>query len=1441
MLDQLEGLTVGSGGALEEVIPRSWGLSGDGSNTNCSVNDIPAETTVMVKNLTSGALTPLSAYSESELPGILSGSGVADDAARVLTVTVPDQLATVPQDALSVSCDGFISPATLFDLARSPLGTVIKFINGTLGTTLAPDSSGGGTGNTAPAGSVITMGQKQADILLSPILNGTGENAVEVNKLIKSMKTIVEPANVNMTTGDVFSVILPTPVFAITTNAECVLYRNDGRAWALQPVSSQSNTRFDFKLLDLVPLPANSTASNSNASASALVGTAELLCSEVVLLMSEAAASETLTADNIIAQAYHTIPASSASTATASQALQPSDNSDITEGMLPITVEDNGHTFAPLSFATTAATSVGQTELVAESVNMVLTSTRAITPTATTGGSDITFMVSGGSDRSAGYVGTLLITVVNMNFAMEKQDIITITLPPNTWTLTTYYEASSSRCSFASGTISSVAGALNPLFADQVSFQTSIAIPSTDGIIKVECTNVKFPQVAVSSGVNDGTPAVRVNRGINTIVFTRDFGTFTSVYAVNPADLGALYRQFTFDQYGQMSVLFSLPFALKEDEVFYLSLESSWYKGTSSVNCSINFTPARSSDYTIEGTRAVIRATLPGALSVAATTINILSCGNIFPPKTATAKQAIFAALTSLTNPKTRARTEKLDIPELKGEVGSTLFESTLSALKTGENTTLTVAIQRFPVRLESGSTIKLTLPSDLLLMTDESTCTLAQYPGEGFVDRTTVYNPIAVSSEILKDGFMLLLAAPASSANIISRIICVGVTPTVAYEARTVLSLTVTPMSGEAMTKTGGRIPTITSSEMGLTNRAAAVSNNKAGGISDMTLTAKPIRTALLQNDTVTLALDTRFGFSSTSRCTMTVSNDGTNYMNQGGDYNIAIDTTTTFSSTVAYRVVLKITETRERQLALIYRASSSINIQCTDVKNPPHETAGLSDITVTSGTSDFKTKSSFTASILTQIEPGVLGQTSHRILHSAPWVGQIGTLTVSINALTNPVPSAFEGGSIQFQMPLSWSFNALLQASACTISGNYPSGTTTIITGYMYHTITFAPNTGLVKGAYTLTCTNVKVPSQTASERNDLAITTYKDQLRIDVQPAGILGEVYLSRPADFVRASIIHNIIFQKSSQFSSTERAVLKSIYNDIVNPIQCSSEFKSQSLADISGFTPPSRIVEISTSSADTGGAVPDGDKWSSDIGLVPDHELAASVSARSGRSANTLRATRVSENYGNNIANDDDDYLLNHSESDAEAKAATERRRAMFARITGAQSPLAVSTVHTESIMTIGPKATKYLTVSTYVNTTSPDIGLEDIALQLTTQFTTLNQRIYSSLGYKIVDLVPDNDDDGNYPLYCSNDEEDEDETDVDCGGGSCRKCGHAKKCSGGSDCQSGRCVNNLCEGGTNAATGTAVSSNVMTYVAVAVAAVAAPLIHRAFAHRINN
>ena len=46
----------------------------------------------------------------------------------------------------------------------------------------------------------------------------------------------------------------------------------------------------------------------------------------------------------------------------------------------------------------------------------------------------------------------------------------------------------------------------------------------------------------------------------------------------------------------------------------------------------------------------------------------------------------------------------------------------------------------------------------------------------------------------------------------------------------------------------------------------------------------------------------------------------------------------------------------------------------------------------------------------------------------------------------------------------------------------------------------------------------------------------------------------------------------------------------------------------------------------------------------------------------------------------------------------------------------------------------------------------------------------------------------------------CTNNEKDGDETDVDCGGGTCPKCNAGKKCKVNKDCKSGWCVKGKCE-----------------------------------------
>lgn len=46
---------------------------------------------------------------------------------------------------------------------------------------------------------------------------------------------------------------------------------------------------------------------------------------------------------------------------------------------------------------------------------------------------------------------------------------------------------------------------------------------------------------------------------------------------------------------------------------------------------------------------------------------------------------------------------------------------------------------------------------------------------------------------------------------------------------------------------------------------------------------------------------------------------------------------------------------------------------------------------------------------------------------------------------------------------------------------------------------------------------------------------------------------------------------------------------------------------------------------------------------------------------------------------------------------------------------------------------------------------------------------------------------------------HCSNTKQDEDETDVDCGGKGCPKCKDGKACDGDDDCQSGKCEDDIC------------------------------------------
>jgi len=48
--------------------------------------------------------------------------------------------------------------------------------------------------------------------------------------------------------------------------------------------------------------------------------------------------------------------------------------------------------------------------------------------------------------------------------------------------------------------------------------------------------------------------------------------------------------------------------------------------------------------------------------------------------------------------------------------------------------------------------------------------------------------------------------------------------------------------------------------------------------------------------------------------------------------------------------------------------------------------------------------------------------------------------------------------------------------------------------------------------------------------------------------------------------------------------------------------------------------------------------------------------------------------------------------------------------------------------------------------------------------------------------------------------VSCNNNIQDGTETDVDCGGMSCPKCGTGKMCSKNPDCQSNSCKNNVCQ-----------------------------------------
>src|SRR5262245_8881898 len=49
-------------------------------------------------------------------------------------------------------------------------------------------------------------------------------------------------------------------------------------------------------------------------------------------------------------------------------------------------------------------------------------------------------------------------------------------------------------------------------------------------------------------------------------------------------------------------------------------------------------------------------------------------------------------------------------------------------------------------------------------------------------------------------------------------------------------------------------------------------------------------------------------------------------------------------------------------------------------------------------------------------------------------------------------------------------------------------------------------------------------------------------------------------------------------------------------------------------------------------------------------------------------------------------------------------------------------------------------------------------------------------------------------------PAPCSNGVIDAPETDVDCGGGTCAKCGAGKKCSVAADCEGGSCLASTCQ-----------------------------------------
>jgi hypothetical protein len=48
-------------------------------------------------------------------------------------------------------------------------------------------------------------------------------------------------------------------------------------------------------------------------------------------------------------------------------------------------------------------------------------------------------------------------------------------------------------------------------------------------------------------------------------------------------------------------------------------------------------------------------------------------------------------------------------------------------------------------------------------------------------------------------------------------------------------------------------------------------------------------------------------------------------------------------------------------------------------------------------------------------------------------------------------------------------------------------------------------------------------------------------------------------------------------------------------------------------------------------------------------------------------------------------------------------------------------------------------------------------------------------------------------------PVSCDDNVQNQDETDIDCGGTSCPKCNNTMVCKNGSDCTSSICINNMC------------------------------------------